>query len=218
MKLALLLPGYLESPDYGHLVVIDNHLQTLGYTTVRVDACHLWSTGDELGYTVTNYLHQVEEIIKSFAPQHPTETILIGHSVGGSVAVLAGSKFTEISKIICLNATIYFDKSNNKWINGIRCSKKDLPDNPSLFREFYIPISYVEDRQQYSVIDALKKIKQPLMILAGEADPSISIIEAIVSDLNIRHFVKIAGMGHDFRQSEELCHQVAIEIEKFLNQ
>ncbi len=31
MKLALLLPGYLESPDYRHLVVIDEELSSMTF-------------------------------------------------------------------------------------------------------------------------------------------------------------------------------------------
>ncbi len=41
MKLVILLPGYLESPDYRHLVVIDEKLSGLGYEVKRVDLCGL---------------------------------------------------------------------------------------------------------------------------------------------------------------------------------
>ncbi len=37
MKLALLLPGFLDSPDYLHLTTIEKGLQALGYTVVRLD-------------------------------------------------------------------------------------------------------------------------------------------------------------------------------------
>ncbi|MFA7301468.1 MAG: hypothetical protein WC069_04110 [Candidatus Shapirobacteria bacterium] len=81
MKLAILLPGYIESPDYHHLIVIDKKLSNLGYTVVRIDACGLWSTGNTINYTTTNYINQVQNIIDSYLSQNPTEIILVGHSL-----------------------------------------------------------------------------------------------------------------------------------------
>ena len=40
MKLALLLPGYLDSPDYLHMKIFEKGLKGLGYTTERLDP--LW--------------------------------------------------------------------------------------------------------------------------------------------------------------------------------
>ena len=216
MKLALLLPGYIESPDYRHLVVIDNKLKDLGYTTIRVDACNLWSTGNGQNYTTTNYINQVKEIVESYLPQNPTEIILIGHSLGTLVAIQVGNIYKEATKIICLSPPISLDRSDHKWVNGFRISKKDLPDNPSEFREFNVPISFVEDRKRYSIANVIKNINKPLAIIIGEDDPSLAEVENIVNDLDLTNFVKIPNMGHDFRQSEELCRQVAAEIEKFL--
>lgn len=216
MKLALLLPGYVESPGYRHLVVVDNKLKDLGYTTVRVDACSLWQTGDGANYTTTNYINQVKKIVNSYLPQRPTEIILIGHSLGVLVAVHVGTLYKEITKIICLSPPISLDRSDHKWINGFRTSKKDLPDNPTQFRELTVPASFVEDRKQYSIIKPLKNIHKDILIIIGEQDPSLSEVEAVVKDLDLPKFIKIKDMGHDFRQSEELCLQVATEIEKFL--
>ncbi|MBP9817894.1 alpha/beta hydrolase [Candidatus Shapirobacteria bacterium] len=216
MKLALLLPGYLESPDYHHLVVIGEKLKSLGYTTIRVDACHLWETRNASLYTTTNYLHQVEDIIKSFQSQNPTEIILVGHSQGSFVALLAGNNNLNITKIIGLCLPNPLGQSSHKWVNGVRISQKDLPNDSTKFREFSIPISYVHDRDQYSLMNELKKITQPLLVIMGQDDPSVSEVEAVVKELNLPNFIKIKNMGHDFRQSDELCHQVANEIAIFL--
>lgn len=216
MKLALLLPGYIESPDYHHLVVIDNKLQSLGYTTIRVDACNLWSTGDGQNYTTTNYLQQVEEIIKSFEPESPTEIILVGHSQGSFVALLVANRNPQISKIVGLCLPNPLGQSSHKWINGVRVSQKDLPEDATKFREFSVPISYVHDRDQYSLVESLKQIQLPLLIIMGELDPSLPDVKTVVKDLKLTNFTIIPNMSHDFRQSEELCNVVATEIEKFL--
>jgi pimeloyl-ACP methyl ester carboxylesterase len=217
MKLALLLPGYIESPNYRHLVVIDNKLTALDYTVLRVDPCNLWSTVDANNYTTTNYVKQVETLINSYQEASPTEIILVGHSLGSLVALLVGSKSNVVTKIICLSPPSPLGQSDHKWVNGFRVSKKDLPNNSSEFRIFSIPFSFVTDRNQYSVADSIKNNKKPLTIIIGDQDPSIVEIEELVNKLHLPNFTKIKNMGHDFRQSEDLCNRVANKIEVFLN-
>ncbi len=215
MKLALLLPGYIESPDYRHLVVIDNKLVEMGFTTHRIDVCGLWETGDGNNYSTTGYINQVKQIIDSYLPQKPAEIVLIGHSLGALVALHIGNLYSEVSKIVCLSLPDSLDKSDHKWVDGFRVSKKDLPQDSTEFRTFSVPFSFTEDRKQYSISKSLVENQKPLLVISGLDDPSFAGVESMVKDLPYSSFIKIAGMGHDFRQSEDLCNQVALEIEKF---
>lgn len=52
MKIALLLTGYLDLPDYPHIKTFERRLKELGYTVERLDVCHLWETGDVNKYTI----------------------------------------------------------------------------------------------------------------------------------------------------------------------
>lgn len=217
MKLAILLPGYVESPDYHHLVVIDRHLTDLGYSTLRVDPCNLWQTGDGTHYTTTGYINQVKDIVTSYLPEEPTEIILVGHSLGCLVALLTGYLFDEVTKIICLSPPATLGNSDHKWVDGFRTSKKDLPANPSEFRELTVPISFTVDRKQYSISTSLQNNQKPLLVIMGEADPSALEVQEMVKDLSNTTFITINGMGHDFRQSDELCHRVAAKIEEFIS-
>ncbi len=56
MKVALLLPGYLDSPDYLHLRMFDKRLTKLGYTVERLDPCNLWKNNDISKYSITNFI------------------------------------------------------------------------------------------------------------------------------------------------------------------
>lgn len=216
MKLALLLPGYVESPDYHHLVVIDEGLTALGYTTLRVDACNLWKTGDGQSYSTTGYINQVKDIVTLYLPQKPTEIILVGHSLGCLVALMVGFLFDEVTKIVCLSLPASLNNSDHKWIDGFRTSKKDLPNNPLKFRELTVPVSFTIDRKHYSVKVSLQNNQKPLTVIMGELDPSATEVEDMVKGLTHTNFVKIDGMEHDFRQSDELSQRVASEIKKFI--
>jgi pimeloyl-ACP methyl ester carboxylesterase len=219
MKLALLLPGYLDSPDYLHFIVIEKKLIKLGYTVEKVDACNLWQTGDVDKYNSTNYLENIVNIINSYKLQNLQEIILIGHSFGGAIAIIAGSKYQEITKVIALCPAVSFWKSNDKWDEtGFRFSKRDLPNNPKEFREFNIPLSFVEDRNKYSVSDSLEKLNKPLMVLMGMLDDKVlpTEIEEAMKSANDPYIIRMENMGHNFRSTEAEAESVAIEIEKFL--
>jgi len=219
MKLALLLPGYLDSPDYLHMRVIENRLNKIGYTTKRIDPCDLWKTGEVDEYNLTNYLKNIQDIIDFYKHQNLEEVVLVGHSFGGAVAIIAGSRYQEVLKVIALCPAVSFNKSDNKWNeNGKRFSKRDLPNDPSKFREFNIPMSFVKDRNKYSISDSLKKLNKPLMVLIAMKDDKVLPEEIEIALKNIHNpcVIKMENMGHNFRGSIKEVDIVADKIEKFL--
>ena len=219
MKLALLLPGYLDSPDYLHLMTFEKRLQVLGYITERLDLCHLWQTGNVKEYTITNSLNQIKERVDFYRSQNPEEVVLIGHSMGGFTAIIAGSRISGVTKIVSLCPPPDKKASVKKWSGkGSRVSKRDLPNNPEQFKEFAIPYSYLEDALQYSAVDEVGKIHKPLMIFISLEDTVVlpELTEKIVENTNSPYVVRKQGMGHDFRHSQSECDLVMKEIEQFL--
>lgn len=219
MKVALLLPGYLDSPDYSHLKTFDKRLSELSYIVERLDACHLWETGDVANYNVTNFIEQIKERVLFYHGKNAEEITLIGHSMGAFTAIIAGSRIPEVTKIVSLCPPPDRKGSIAKWnSSGIRTSKKDLPNNPEQYREFPIPYSYVEDGLQYSARDEVKKIDKPLMIFIALDDVVVApaLTEQIVANANHPYVVRQPNMGHDFRFSQKDCDLVMTEIEKFL--
>lgn len=219
MKLALLLPGYLDSPDYLHMVTFENGLKKLGYTVERLDACDLWKTKDTANYTVTNFIKQIKARVDFYTKQNPKEIVLVGHSMGGFTAIVAGSKIGEVTKIVAMCPPPDRTHSVHKWgENGVRVSKRDLPDKPNEFIEFAIPYSHVKDVLQYSAVDEAKKIHKPLMIFIALKDTVVppADTEEIVKSANNPYVVRQPNIGHDFRFSQEECNIVMTEIEKFL--
>jgi pimeloyl-ACP methyl ester carboxylesterase len=171
MKVALLLPGYLDSPDYLHLVTFEKRLKELDYVVERLDLGDLWKTGESKNYTVTHFLDQIKERVDHYKPEKPDEILLLGHSRGAFTAIIAGSRIKEVTKIIALCPPPDIKASAKKWVNqGNRTSKRDLPDKPTEYREFSIPYTYVEDSLKYSAIDEAKNIRKPLMIFIALND------------------------------------------------
>lgn len=218
MKLALLLPGYLDSPDYLHMITFEKGLKKLGYVVERLDACNLWKTGDVDNYSVTNFVKQIKDRVDFYKSQNPEEVVLIGHSNGAFTAIIAGNRISEVTKIVALCPPPDKGGSESKWKNGVRVSKRDLPDNPKEFREFAIPYSYIKDAVKYSASDEVGKIHKPLMIFIALDDTVVlpEWTEEIVKNANGPYVIRQSNMGHDFRFSQKECDIVFGGIKKFL--
>ncbi len=220
MKIALLLPGYLDSPDYLHMITFEKRLKELGYTVERLDPCHLWQTGDVNNYSITNFIKQINERVESYHDQNPDEIVLIGHSMGAFTSIIAGSRIVGVTKIVSLCPPPDRYGSEKEWKGtGFRHSKRDLPNNLNDFRSFDIPYSYAKDGLQYSARDEVRKIKKPLMIFIALDDVVVppELTEQIVANANNPYVIRQPNMGHDFRFSQEECNIVMAEIERFLN-
>ena len=219
MKLALLLPGYLDSPDYLHLVTFEKRLVKLGYTVERLDVCNLWKTGDVNNYSVTNFLGQIKTRIDFYKDQNPKDILLLGHRNGAFTAIIAASKFSGVTKIVALCLPPDWVGSKDKWKNGFRVSKRDLPGRHDRYKVFKIPCSFLEDALLYSAVEEVKKIDKPLMILICLEDRSVAPekTEKIITVANNPYVVRLEGIGHTFRKSEDQTNRVANEIVKFIN-
>lgn len=218
MKLALLLPGYLDSPDYLHLVTFEKRLKELGYVVERLDACNLWKTGDVENYTITYFIKQIKDRVDFYKGQNPDEIVLIGHSNGAFISIVAGVRIPEVTRIVALCPPPDKEGSEHKWVNGVRVSKRDLPNDPTKFREFAIPETHIKDAIQYSAVEDVKKIHKPIMIFIALDDTVVKPewTEEVVKNANDPYVVRQPNMGHDFRNSQEECNIVMKEIEKFL--
>jgi len=219
MKLALLLPGFLDSPDYLHMKTFEKRLKELGYTTERLDPCNLWKTGNIEKYSITNYLKQIKERVSFYYLQNPEEIVLIGHSMGGFVSIIAGGRIQEVTKIVALCSPQDRIKAADRWEGKkFLYSKRDLPEDPQKFRAFDVPYAFAEDGCQYSAAEEVKKIHKPLMIFIALEDTVVppEQTEEIVANANNPYVVRQENMGHDFRHSRKECEIVMKQIEKFL--
>ncbi len=218
MKLALLLPGYLDSPDYLHMKVIKTRLKAMNYTVEALDPCNLWKTGLVENYTITNYLSHIKQTIEKYASKNPKEIILIGHSLGGFVAIIAGIMFPQVSKTVALCPPSRAASTIQWQLGKPRHSKRDLPEDPTRFKEFDIPYTFFEDALQYSALNAVSILEKPLMIFIAMQDTVVppEQTETLVQHTLKPHVVRFPNIGHDFRHSITETEQVMDEIEKFL--
>ena len=222
-RLAILCPGFLDSKDYKGLAGLAEELSKKGYTVVRFDPTGTWeSEGDISDYTMTQYLEDIRSVLEYALKKNPYSKILVGgHSRGGQLSILYAARDPRISLVLGImpSSGPITGQQREEWEKaGVSISQRDLPDNKDENREFRVPFSHVLDRDMYDVAGDAKKIKAPIVLIAGESDELVAPedVKEIYDNANEpKKFITIAGIGHNYRFSDE---EVKMVNEKILEQ
>lgn len=221
-KLALVLPGKLDTKDYTHMISHVNLLADLGFLALSFDPPGTWeSSGDIELYNVTNYVKAINELISYFGNK---PTFVMGHSRGGSMAMLAGITNPTISAFAAIMSYSYkkgFKASNeDDWKkDGFIISTRDLPPGGGpKTKEFKLPFSFLEDQKQYDMEEGLKMCPKPKLFIYGTKD-------ILVPAEKVKEVYEMAGKPkeiyeldspHDYRLNNFSIEEVNKVIENFL--
>ena len=221
-RLAVLCPGYVDSKDYKHLVSLAELLSKEGYTVVRFEPTWTWeSEGDISDYTVTQYLEDIKNVIEYMLDQSNYRHILLGgHSNGGQVSILYAARDQRVSIVLgIMPSGPVTGQRREKWEKaGIGINQRDLPNNIEEKKEFHVPFSYVLDRDQYNVVGDAKKVRCPIILIAGELDDLASpedVKEIFDNSNEPKRFFVIKGIEHDYRRNN---NEIPIVNKKILEQ
>ncbi|HEY4509810.1 MAG TPA: alpha/beta fold hydrolase [Candidatus Paceibacterota bacterium] len=226
-RLAILCPGYLDSKDYKHLVGLAEELDKQGYTVVRFDPTGTWeSEGHIADYTTTQYLEDIKSVLE-YMLKHGDYTYIMlgGHSRGGQVSILYAARDPRISLVLGImpstRSLMARMQHHEEWEKeGVSISHRDVPGNKDEEKEFRVPYSQVEDRDRYDVAEDVKKIKAPVILIAGELDDLVfpEDVKEIFDNANEpKKFIIIPGIGHDYRHNDEEVNVVNKSILEQLN-
>jgi pimeloyl-ACP methyl ester carboxylesterase len=221
-KLALVLPGKLDSKDYAHMQSHVDLLSSLGFFAVTFDPPGTWeSPGDISLYTTTNYLRAIDELIEHFGNK---PTFVVGHSRGGSMATYSGITNSKIYAFAAIMSYVYKkdakardeDKFREK---GFIESFRDLPPGGGeRVKKFVLPLSFLEDQKQYVMDEKIKTCIKPKLFIAGKHDvlvPPETVRESFGLAAKPKEFYEIDS-PHDYRLYPDAIKQVNKVIEGFL--
>lgn len=226
-RLAILCSGYLDSKDYKGLSGFAETLSKHGYTTVRFDATGIWESDGVISeYNTTQYLEDVKNVLEYMIRRTNYKYILLGgHSRGGQVAILYAARDPRISLVVAImpsSRRATKDQRYTDWMKtGFSISKRDLPGDENQTKTFRVPISYYEDTTRYDVIKDVKRVRGPIILIAGELDSSCapeSIKEIFDNANDPKKFVIIPGIGHDYRYNSNEVKLVDEEVLKLISE
>lgn len=223
-KLAIVVPGRLDTKDYIHLTSIVDYLGQRGYYALAFDPPGTWESpgGIEL-YTTTNTIKAVDELIEYFGNK---PTLLAGHSRGGTVVMLVGPQNTHVTHFVPIAA--YYgapsspEESGDRMVNGIIPSYRDLPPGDHETKEqkeFLLPLSYIEDGKRYNALPGLRSCTKPKLFLYGindDINDSEDVKEAYEVSADPK-MIQSINSDHDIRYHPEAMREVNEAIGKFLD-
>lgn len=208
-KLVLCLPGRLDTKDYAHMRSHVDFFSNLGYLAVSFDPPGTWeSPGDISLYTTPNYLQSINELIAHYGNR---PTVVLGHSRGGSMAMLASVRNSYITHFIAVMSH-YGPSSKPKESGDIYISQRDLLPGTKETKEkkhFNLPMSYFDDPTEYAGLETCAK---PKLFFLGKEDD-------IVTPEDVRETYELAGepkqlyelvSSHNYR----LYPDIIAEVEK----
>jgi pimeloyl-ACP methyl ester carboxylesterase len=220
-KLAIVIPGRLDTKDYAQNPSHIKYLASKGYFAMSFDPPGSWDSpgGLEL-YSTTNNIKAVNELIEYFGNK---PTLLMGHSRGGTVAMLAGPKNDHVTHMVSVNSSSGGPIDVDKPVPGkSHPSLRDLPPGTERTKEqkrFDLPYHYFEDSEQYNALDGLKACNKPKLFFYGTQD--------VLTTANIvKHMYDVAAepkmihdldTEHDYRLHAEIIDEVNKVVGEFLD-
>ncbi len=220
-KLAIVIPGRLDTKDYVHNTSLVDYLASRDYLALSFDPPGTWeSTGGIELYTTTNYLKAVDELIEHFGNK---PTLLAGHSRGGTIAMLAGPKNPHVTHFIPIFS--YYgapsDPEEERIVNGSVISYRDLPPGTTKTKEqkkFELPLNYFEDGKQYDALPSLRTCTKPKLFFYGTEDDmnDPEDVKKAYEETAEPKMIHAVNSDHDYRYHPEATAEVNRVIGEFL--
>jgi len=221
-KIALVIPGRLDTKDYVHNTSLVDYLANRGYFALSFDPPGTWESpgGIEL-YTTTNCLVAVDELIEHFGNK---PTLLAGHSRGGTIAMLAGPNNPYIAHIVPVFS--YYgapsDPELDRIVDGKLIIYRDLPPGAERTKEqkkFALPLGYFKDGAQYDALPALRSYTKPKLFFYGKQDTMNDPEDVKVAFEQSAEPKMIHGIDseHDYRLHSEAVKEVNEITGQFLD-
>jgi pimeloyl-ACP methyl ester carboxylesterase len=221
-KLAIVIPGRLDTKDYIHNTSLVDYLASRGYFALSFDPPGIWeSPGNIELYTTTSCIKAVDELIEHFGNK---PTLLAGHSRGGTIAMLAGPKNLHVTHFIPIFS--YYgapsDPLDERIIDGRVISYRDLPPGnikTEKQKEFGLPLNYFKDGKQYNALSALKNCTKPKLFFYGEKDDmnDPEEIKKAYEESAEPKIIHGVNSDHDYRYHPEIIKEVNKIVGLFLD-
>lgn len=221
-KIAILTPGRLETKDYAHNVSHINFLASLGYYAISFDPPGTWdSPGDINLYTTTNCIRAVKELIQHFGNR---QTLLMGHSRGGTISLLAGPQIEAVTDIISVNSNYGGASQLDRAKEGrVKVTYRDLPPGSSPTPEaeskrFDLPYGYFSDSDKYNALEGLSKCNKPKLFFYATQDNVVppEDVRRMYNDSAEPKTIHELNSEHDYRFHPAIIDEVNQTVGIFL--
>jgi len=191
-----------------------------GFVTLAFD---FTGNGESDGFftdgTISQEISDVNSAINFLKKDHGIEKIcVVGHSMGGAVALLAASRNKDINCVVALAPLAELqDKPYKKYANEMAdvWDSKGLCDIVKCKKMRSLEMKFFYDLKNHDVLESVRKIKVPILVVHGDADSIIDIKEgrSIYNSAKVRekYFYKVKGTDHYFSKGKWKVSKVVLD-------
>lgn len=220
-RIAILLPGRLDTKDYINFVSHAEILAKKGFFVVAIDPPGTWdSPGDINDYSTSMYIKAVIELIDYFGNR---PTLLLGHSRGGAVAMLASFNPSVVGVVLINAAYGYPSPPDPKLIeNNALPEYRDIPPGNVRTvekRRFDLPLAYFEDGTKHDPASALANYRGAKLLVHATRDEFTPLdeVKEIFSNLSEPKMFLEIDCYHDYRLYPNEIESVNNSLEHFVD-
>ena len=183
-------------------------LTEAGYAIVRFDMTGIGSSEGEFKNTnFTTQLEDTESVLEYMRENYGFPELIIGHSLGGDIAVFTAQKHEEIKALV----TIASASEPSKLAQKLKRTRKRSIAEGSAKTEiggvtFEFTPQFFEDLEKYHMKHVLQNMSKPLLIMHSPVDTYADISNASEIFRNARHpksFISLADIDHLILNKED---------------
>ncbi|MEP2936482.1 MAG: alpha/beta fold hydrolase [Gilvibacter sp.] len=200
--IVLFCHGYKGFKDWGAWTIMAEQFANAGYFFVKFNFSHNGGTLEDpidfpdldafANNTYSKEMDDLQAVINWLSSNNPYQTelnpeqlYLLGHSRGGGIVTLTAAQDPRIKKVVSLagvcdyrsrflEGTPHFEQWQKSGVTHVENTrtKQQLPHNFSFFQDF------IANEQKLTIKTASQSITIPHLIVHGEADTSVTLVEA----------------------------------------
>ncbi|MBW2968207.1 alpha/beta fold hydrolase [Candidatus Woesearchaeota archaeon] len=215
----IVLHGFASHKHHDLTADIANNLVHYGFLTLRFD---FHGHGDSDGEFEEHTIHQqVDDVfaaldfVSELQYADKDRIALVGTDIGGNIALLAAENDARIKAVVAQGARSHFDNHINSWLHP-HDLKELMTKGFFAHNQFNIRKEYVHSARQHDVLESLRNVYCPVLLVHGEADMRVRIEETrqmFLAANDPKVIEEVAGADHWFRGTEtrnkliDLCAQ-----------
>ena len=204
---------------------ISRALAELGIAVLRFDFTGLGnSEGD---FSNTNFSSNVEDLVaaaKAIEDIYEAPSLLIGHSLGGTAALIASAKIKSIKAVATIGSPADPEHVTRLFGSSLTEINETGEHEVQLAgRTFKIKKQFVDDVRNINVTDAINQLDCAVVIYHSPQDELVDINQARITYNRLKHpknFVSLDGADHMLsseRDSDFVATTLAIWATRYLN-
>jgi putative redox protein len=224
VQFAIFAHCFTCSSNLGVVRSISRELTNYGFGVLRFDFTGLG--GSEGDFADTNFSHNLKdlEIVNDYLLEnYSAPSLLVGHSLGGAAVLMAASQLDNIKAVVTIGAPSDPEHVKHLLAHGMDEMKQKGEARVSIGgRSFRIKKQFLDDLEEHSLQQSLKKLRKPILILHSPQDKIVDINNAAEIYQSAHHpksFVSLDGADHllsDKKDSLYAARTIGTWAERYL--